>query len=221
MFEPTTFNNTQIDIIDHNGQPWVTAEQLGLALGYGRGVDQSDDTFARRAWRSVINLYNRHVDEFTDSMTAVVPLPTAGGEQETRIFSPRGCHLVAMFSRTPIAKAFRVWVLNVLEGIEPQRQTRQHDIAAATLEALFYGSRKKPGVVTLEDGSTVTCRIDQDMSDAIEITAGREWMAQRIPQGEGRHQALARAQEFITNHRSQGRKVIVNMPKGFEYLALE
>ena len=32
-----------------------------------------------------------------------------------RIFSLRGCHLVAMFARTPVAKAFRRWVLNVLE----------------------------------------------------------------------------------------------------------
>jgi hypothetical protein len=49
-------------------------------------------------------------------MTAVIKLPTAGGEQETRIFSPRGCHALGMFARTPVAKAFRVWVLDVLEG---------------------------------------------------------------------------------------------------------
>lgn len=48
-------------------------------------------------------------------MTAVVTLPTEGGPQETRIFSLRGCHPLAMFARTPVAKAFRRWVLDVIE----------------------------------------------------------------------------------------------------------
>ena len=34
---------------------------------------------------------------------------------KTRIFSLRGCHLLAMFARTPVAKAFRRWVLDVIE----------------------------------------------------------------------------------------------------------
>lgn len=34
-----------------------------------------------------------------------------------RIFSLRGAHLVAMFARTPKAKAFRRWVLDVLDAI--------------------------------------------------------------------------------------------------------
>ena len=34
---------------------------------------------------------------------------------EARIVRWRGCHLLAMFARTPVAKAFRRWVLNVIE----------------------------------------------------------------------------------------------------------
>ena len=37
-------------------------------------------------------------------MTAVATLPTEGGPQEICIFSLRGCHLLAMFVRTPVAK---------------------------------------------------------------------------------------------------------------------
>lgn len=48
-------------------------------------------------------------------MTAVITLASEGGPQETRIFSLRGCHLLAMFARTPVAKAFRRWVLDVIE----------------------------------------------------------------------------------------------------------
>jgi prophage antirepressor-like protein len=76
------------------------------------GGDQIDPEFASRSIRAV---YERHADEFTDAMMAVIKLPTAGGEQETRIFSPRGCHALGMFARTKVAKEFRVWVLDVLD----------------------------------------------------------------------------------------------------------
>lgn len=54
-----------------------------------------------------------------------------------RIFSPRGCHLIAMFARTPRAAALRRSVLDVLEGIAtaapraPKRlEKQQHDLPA-------------------------------------------------------------------------------------------
>jgi hypothetical protein len=48
-------------------------------------------------------------------MTALVELDTKGGKQQVRIFSLRGCHLLAMFARTPVAKEFRKWVLDVID----------------------------------------------------------------------------------------------------------
>lgn len=99
-----TFNDVQFDVIDRNNQPWVRGYQIGTALGYGENADIS-----------IRKLYTRHADEFNDAMTAVVTLPTEGGPQDTRIFSLRGCHLLAMFARTPVAKAFRKWVLDVLD----------------------------------------------------------------------------------------------------------
>lgn len=99
-----TFNDVQFDVIDRNNQPWVRGYQIGTALGYGENADIS-----------IRKLYTRHADEFNDAMTAVVTLPTEGGPQDTRIFSLRGCHLLAMFARTPVAKAFRMWVLDVLD----------------------------------------------------------------------------------------------------------
>lgn len=99
-----SFNSTVFDVVDRNGQPWLRLPQIEGALGYtskGKGL---------------YNIYKAHADEFTDNMTALVKLPTAGGEQDTRIFSPRGCYALGMFARTKIAKEFRVWVLDVLEG---------------------------------------------------------------------------------------------------------
>ena len=105
-----TFNAVEFTTISRNGQPWIGSPQIGDALGYAKGRV------------SIAKIYETHADEFTDEMTAVVKLPTEGGEQDVRIFSLRGCHLLAMFARTPVAKAFRKWVLDVLDRIERERQ---------------------------------------------------------------------------------------------------
>lgn len=103
MSQALCFQSVEFDVIQQNQQPWVRGYQIGSALGYTAPDVQ------------ISKLYTRHADEFTPAMTAVVTLPTEGGPQETRIFSLRGCHLLAMFARTPVAKAFRRWVLNVIE----------------------------------------------------------------------------------------------------------
>lgn len=98
------FHNTQFDIVDRSGQPWLRSPQIAEALGY---ADAS----------SINRIYARNIEEFTDKMTASVKLTDpAGNLQETRIFSLRGAHLLAMFARTKVAKEFRHWALDVLEG---------------------------------------------------------------------------------------------------------
>ncbi len=81
---------------------WLTASQIGYALQY------ADD-------KAVQRIYSRHSDEFTDKMTGVVNLTTPSGTQATRVFSLRGAHLIAMFARTPVAKEFRRWILDILD----------------------------------------------------------------------------------------------------------
>lgn len=103
-----SFNNVDLTPVNNNdGQTWFTAKQLAEALGY------ADD-------RAVSRIYNKHDDEFTPSMTALVntttPLKTLGLATKTRVFSLRGCHLIAMFARSKVAKDFRVWVLDLIEG---------------------------------------------------------------------------------------------------------
>ncbi|HHW4669566.1 MAG TPA: BRO-N domain-containing protein, partial [Xylella fastidiosa subsp. multiplex] len=61
-------------------------------------------------------------------MTLVVNLTTKGfgsgnSDKPVRLFSPRGCHMVAMFARTSVAAAFRRWVLDVLEFMPSIRKT--------------------------------------------------------------------------------------------------
>lgn len=98
------FESTEFDVVDIHQIPWLRGYQIGSALEYSDGS------------AAIAKLYDRNADEFTDAMTQVIDLPTAGGIQPVRIFSPRGCYLLGMLARTEKAKAFRAWVLDVLEG---------------------------------------------------------------------------------------------------------
>lgn len=97
-----TFHNTNFSYMEMAGQIWLTAAEVGEALGY------SDD-------KAIHRLYRKHVDEFTVNMTGVVKVTTPGGVQDSRVFSLRGAHLMGMFSRTTVAKEFRRWVLDILD----------------------------------------------------------------------------------------------------------
>lgn len=107
-----TFGKVRIELITRNGELWARATHIGLALGYSN------------PGKKIHELYTRHADEFTDSMTAVVKLPDvnpqtggAGQLRDVRVFSLRGAHLLAMFARTEVAKEFRRRVLDVLDVI--------------------------------------------------------------------------------------------------------
>ena len=101
-----TFQNITLTPAKVDNQIWLSSSDLAKALGYANE-------------KSVNNLYNANSDEFTDGMTTVIKSMTVRKTgnivMNKRIFSLRGCHLIAMFSRTPIAKAFRVWVLDILD----------------------------------------------------------------------------------------------------------
>ena len=126
-----SFNDVNFSPVQHDGQIWLSASELANALGYAR----SD---------AVSKIYDRNADEFTPSMTTTVNLGvvrrTGTVEMGNRIFSLRGCHLVAMLSRTAIAKQFRKWVLDILDrevlnqqiesrqSISPEQQALLHEI---------------------------------------------------------------------------------------------
>lgn len=98
------FNGQNLSIINQNHQQYFTSQDVAKALGYAR-VDY------------VNNIYRRHADEFTPDMSDNVKMTLPGNlTTTTRIFSLRGCHLLAMFSKTPVAKEFRRWVLDLIEN---------------------------------------------------------------------------------------------------------
>lgn len=115
---PISFHETDFDVYSKDGQLWLRSYQIGSALGY----TQPDAAISK--------VLTRNKDEFSKEMTSLIKI----NGQETRIFSPRGCHLIGMFSRTARAKEFRKWVLDVLDShnapaqkqkaLPPQPETR-------------------------------------------------------------------------------------------------
>lgn len=110
-----TFNGVTLSPISHKNQTWLTSVELSKALGY------ADE-------KSVSRIFTRNKDEFSNKMTTLfqggqfdhprqndVTTESSGLKAGTRIFSLRGCHLIAMFAKTVIAKQFRVWVLDILD----------------------------------------------------------------------------------------------------------
>ncbi|MGM8939572.1 BRO-N domain-containing protein [Psychrobacter glaciei] len=103
-----TFNEVNFNPVERNGQIWLTSTDIAKALGYAR-----TDNISR--------IYNRNKDEFTDHMTTTLNMVVKGfgsgegNKRDVRIFSLRGCHLIAMLARTLIAKEFRKWVLDILD----------------------------------------------------------------------------------------------------------
>lgn len=112
------FENVQLKLIGRDGRIWLTADDLARALGYAETklVNPSEQSGI-----PVLKLYSRHADEFADDETRLLTVQTSGGPQELRVFSLRGARLLAMFARTAKAKAFRCWVLDLLDNLDEIR----------------------------------------------------------------------------------------------------
>ena len=117
MVMALTFNGITLSPIPHQNSPWIRSVELARALGYS-------------SEKSVSNIYNRNQDEFSNDMSVVINLSTTDTPAPSRIFSLRGCHLVAMFARTPVAKAFRRWVLDVLDKLDAEQHAALSSPAA-------------------------------------------------------------------------------------------
>lgn len=128
MTTALTFNDVTLSPITYQNSLWIRAVELARALGY------SDGSIVSR-------LYRKHADEFAPEMTQLIEISAEdrsgllGSAGRCRIFSLRGCHLVAMFARTPVAKAFRRWVLDVLDKLDAE----QHAVSPSAIPDDFTG----------------------------------------------------------------------------------
>jgi prophage antirepressor-like protein len=120
------FQGVEIKPLHRDHQTWFRLPQIETALGY------------KSEGKSLARVFARHADEFTKSMTRVLKLKTAGGMQPVRIFSLRGAHLLAMFARTDVAKAFRAWVLDLIDA-EIKREVPAAPALIASAQVVALG----------------------------------------------------------------------------------
>jgi prophage antirepressor-like protein len=158
---------------------WLTSSDLAKALQYSNS-------------RAVTMIYNKYADEFTSAMTQVLEVSTSGDEvgvlnlstsknvrnlkKKVRVFSLRGAHLIAMFARTPVAKEFRRWVLDILDrevaqgNVNPAFDFKMHvhniNVACIHLDAMYeiWRNELSPALRTL--GSPVAGKMVDRLKDA-------------------------------------------------------
>lgn len=135
MTTQLVFHDHKFSVVTHNNQIWLTAADIAAALEY------ADD-------KSVLRIHTRHADEFSADMASVVNLTTRGVQRENRVFSLRGAHLIAMFARTPVAKEFRRWVLDILDK----------EVMKSATQVNNRDDRQNYAIITyFENGLSVAC----------------------------------------------------------------
>ena len=130
----STFGIGPSEIIHQDGRYWLTAEQIGTALGY------SEPRIA------IVKLFNRNRDELAP-YHSVTSLVTEAGWRETTIFNTDGAMLISMMACTPRASAFRREVLALLkrwEAGEFIHVSRVRQMAADTASAIVSAIAASP-----------------------------------------------------------------------------
>lgn len=147
-----TFNNQAIEIFRQDGQIWLTSSELARALEYKNA-------------KSITNLYNANSDEFSSGMTEVIESVTSNKSRNlrssVRIFSLRGCHLIAMFARTAVAKSFRRWVLDILDSFSKNKVT-ELDFITERQAQLIQSAVNQIKMLTGESWQSIYSRIHQE-----------------------------------------------------------
>jgi|GEM_PF-4618858 len=96
------------NLIHEQGRYWMTAKEIGVALGYNDPAN------------SINRLYSRHKEELESFKGRANLTDHLGIPHETSIFNTDGMWLIALFANTPKAKKFRKFVVNMLKALERQ-----------------------------------------------------------------------------------------------------
>ena len=149
-----SFNNYNIDILEHKGEQYMTSKAIAEALGYKRND-------------SVSYLYRSNKDEFTNEMSRNVKLTSRTKlKYQTRIFNRRGAWLIAMFAKTKKAKEFRKWALDTLENKQEQPQIDM-DKLNRYVNKLIQDAKQKASI-----DATVRAMYEMDLDLAKRLRAG-------------------------------------------------
>jgi prophage antirepressor-like protein len=142
------YNGISVTLYEIDGREYITSEDIGRCLGL------ADPR------RSVHRILSRNQEEL-EPHKGVVKLTTPGGPQEITVFTETGANLIAMFSRTPEAKDFRLWLAKLPkqhrqikeylpEIVERIRREERQEGAARALILLERGSAQHLGIYGLK-----------------------------------------------------------------------
>lgn len=160
------FHDTQFNVVNHNGQIWLTAVEIAKALQY-------------KTENSVSRIYARNSDEFSADMSESVNLTLSGNlTKVVRVFSLRGAHLIAMFARTPVAKEFRRWVLDVLDR-QVGDPIVQPTPPAPTYPPFSADHANRTELIYYHDFKPIFCRVLRPEETVLTPESMKEWMEMR------------------------------------------
>ena len=91
------FDEIPMDIIEHEGQSWFKAEDIGRALGYS--VPQE----------SILKIFQRNENEFEGLSTKVTLTSVDGKQREQRVFSVHGIFHLITIAKTERGEELRKW----------------------------------------------------------------------------------------------------------------
>lgn len=106
LIKTAKFGEIQADIYKKGDEPYMTAEQLGVCLGYSNGRKGIDNLIDR-------NSYLKN-SEFSVTLKMRA---TDGKQYNTRIFTEDGIYEITMLAKTEKAKEFRSWVRKILKSL--------------------------------------------------------------------------------------------------------
>lgn len=163
MSTQLAFHETQFNVISHHNAIYLTAVEIAQALGYKKPD-------------AVTQIYERNSDEFSVDMSETLNLSVSGNlTKAVRIFSLRGAHLIAMFARTPVAKEFRRWVLDVLD-----REVGEPVVTPAPTAPTYppisddYANRTE--MIYYQDFKPIFCRVLRSGEIVMSHGSMKEWL---------------------------------------------
>lgn len=133
-------------IIQEDGRYWMTAKEIGIALGYNDPAN------------SMNRLYSRHKDDLEPYKGKVNLTDHLGIPHETNIFNTDGMWMFAMFANTPKAKKFRKFIVNMLKALE-----RKEFIHISQVDQ--YRSKEWIHINEIEQWSKKIRQMKQDLTD--------------------------------------------------------
>jgi len=107
---PFAFNDTQVRVIERDGEPWFVAKDVAEVLGYSKP-------------RNAVSAHCKGALKWG--------APTNGGEQEITIIPERDVYRLVMRSKLPSAERFEEWVVG--EVLPQIRKTGQYGQTPASL----------------------------------------------------------------------------------------